>query len=124
VKRHIGNDILIIVFNDTNTPFSPDSVTSDFNHIFCVIQPVESMCTAESTYYKIGFACKAGVPPFGPSLPSPAIFEKGDEFRQFLITKLINGECAALECPSFSKKLQRTRAILLNEIAKRHTKKK
>jgi len=124
VKRHIGNDIITIIFNDSSKPFSPQTITSEFSHIFCVIQPVETLCTAGSTYYKVAIACKKGVPPFGPLLPLPAIFKKDSEFREFLFAKLINGECAALECPSFSKKLQRTRTLLLNEVIKKHQKKK
>jgi hypothetical protein len=37
-KRHIGNDIVAIVFQETNTPFTPDMITSHFLHAFIVVQ--------------------------------------------------------------------------------------
>lgn len=39
-KRHIGNDIVSIIFIDgTNTKFSPSTIRSQFLHVFAVIQP-------------------------------------------------------------------------------------
>ena len=38
-KRHIGNDIVSIIFQEGNTPFSPDMVTSHFLHAYIVVQP-------------------------------------------------------------------------------------
>lgn len=41
-KRHLGNDILMIVFKEGNgPPFSPNTITSEFNHVFAVITPTE-----------------------------------------------------------------------------------
>ena len=34
------------------------------------------------------------VPLFGPSLPSPAVFKRGEAFRRFILVKMINGEKA------------------------------
>ena len=42
-KRHIGNDIVVIVFQDEDAdPFDPSQWTSNFNHVFVVVQPVSS----------------------------------------------------------------------------------
>jgi hypothetical protein len=38
-KRHIGNDIVAVVFQDGNTPFAPDMITSHFLHAYIVVQP-------------------------------------------------------------------------------------
>ena len=46
-KCHIGNDIVAIVFQDGNTPFSPDMIISHFLHAFIVVQPVESYGSAQ-----------------------------------------------------------------------------
>ena len=35
-KRHIGNDIVAIVFQEENTPFAPDMIASNFLHTFIV----------------------------------------------------------------------------------------
>lgn len=40
-KRHIGNDIVAIVFQEANTPFSPDMIASHFLHAFIVVQVID-----------------------------------------------------------------------------------
>ena len=35
---------------------------------------------------------RSDVPYFGPSLPNPPVFKRGEEFKEFLLTKLINAE--------------------------------
>ena len=52
-KRHIGNDVVSLVFQDGNTPFVPNMITTRFLHAYIVIQPVEP-CTA-NTRYKVDF---------------------------------------------------------------------
>lgn len=42
------------------------------------------------------------VPFFGPTLPSPSIFRKGPEFKEFLLTKLINAENACYKAHKFA----------------------
>lgn len=39
-KRHIGNDIVAIVFQEENTPFVPDMIASNFLHAYVVVQVV------------------------------------------------------------------------------------
>lgn len=41
-KRHIGNDIVAIVFQESNTPFTPDMIASHFLHAFIVVQVVDA----------------------------------------------------------------------------------
>ncbi|VVC90399.1 unnamed protein product [Leptidea sinapis] len=41
-KRHVGNDIVAIVFQEKATPFTPDMIASHFLHTFVVVTPVES----------------------------------------------------------------------------------
>ncbi|KAJ3286884.1 hypothetical protein HK104_008847 [Borealophlyctis nickersoniae] len=38
-KRHIGNDIVVIIFQDGDTPYQLTSITSHQNHIIAVVQP-------------------------------------------------------------------------------------
>lgn len=40
-KRHIGNDIVSIVFQEENTPFTPDMIASHFLHTFIVVQVID-----------------------------------------------------------------------------------
>lgn len=99
-KRHIGNDVVSIVFQEENTPFCPSSIRSHFLHCFIVVQ-VENPNT-ENTHYKVSIAAKEGVPKFAPSLPNPCIFKKGEDFRTFLLTKVLNAENAAVKSEKFS----------------------
>ena len=43
-KRHIGNDMVAVVFQEQNTPFAPDMVASHFLHAYVVVQPIDP-CT-------------------------------------------------------------------------------
>lgn len=50
-KRHIGNDIVTIVFQEPGAmPFTPKSIRSHFQHVFIIVQ-VHEPCT-ENTYYR------------------------------------------------------------------------
>jgi len=40
-KRHIGNDIVVIIFQEGDTPFDPTKIKSVFNHVFIVIRPIK-----------------------------------------------------------------------------------
>ncbi|MFH4976304.1 hypothetical protein AB6A40_003013 [Gnathostoma spinigerum] len=113
-KRHIGNDIVAIVFQEENTPFSPDMIASNFLHAFIVVQPIDP-CT-EKVRYRVSVAARDDVPFFGPTLPAPSIFRKGQEFRNFLLTKLINAENAAYKSEKFAKLAERTRSSLLDAL--------
>ncbi|XP_017853928.1 rap1 GTPase-activating protein 1 isoform X2 [Drosophila busckii] len=113
-KRHIGNDIVAIVFQETNTPFSPDMIASHFLHAFIVVQPLEP--NTPHTRYKVSVTARDDVPFFGPKLPSPAVFRKGQEFKEFLLTKLINAENACYKAEKFAKLELRTRTSLLQNL--------
>uniref|UniRef100_A0A9J8CH35 RAP1 GTPase activating protein 2b n=1 Tax=Cyprinus carpio carpio TaxID=630221 RepID=A0A9J8CH35_CYPCA len=120
-KRHIGNDIVAAVFQEEATPFVPDMIASNFLHAYILVQ-VENPGTDDTTY-KVSVTAREDVPQFGPPLPSPPIFKKGPEFREFLLTKLINAELACYRSSRFAKLEERTRTELLdnlhNELHKR-----
>uniref|UniRef100_A0A7N8XQH0 RAP1 GTPase activating protein b n=1 Tax=Mastacembelus armatus TaxID=205130 RepID=A0A7N8XQH0_9TELE len=113
-KRHIGNDIVAIVFQEANTPFVPDMIQSNFLHAYVVVQ-VENACT-DKVIYKVSVTARDDVPFFGPTLPDPAIFKKGPEFREFLFTKIINAEYACYKAEKFAKLEERTRSALLETL--------
>ncbi|XP_076833425.1 rap1 GTPase-activating protein 2a isoform X3 [Brachyhypopomus gauderio] len=113
-KRHIGNDIVAVVFQDEPTPFVPDMIASNFLHAYVLVQ-AEHPCTDHTTY-KVSVTAREDVPMFGPPLPSPAVFKKGPEFREFLLTKLINAENACYKSDKFAKLEGRTRAALLDNL--------
>nr|XP_028597279.1 rap1 GTPase-activating protein 1 isoform X2 [Podarcis muralis] len=113
-KRHIGNDIVAIIFQDENTPFVPDMIASNFLHAYIVVQ-AENPCT-ENTLYKVSVTARDDVPFFGPPLPNPAVFRKGPDFQEFLLTKLINAEYACYKAEKFAKLEERTRTALLETL--------
>nr|XP_032817962.1 rap1 GTPase-activating protein 1-like isoform X2 [Petromyzon marinus] len=231
-KRHIGNDIVALVFQEESTPFVPDMIASNFLHAYVVVQPFRppsrrsrsslsatdcgcpfpgttpapqgplappvlpasphdpsgpiaggdaviearpSPCDADkgaedgeeedrkeedgkeenvsgeasdkaevqkdgkdeeddeeeegeeeeeeeeeegdgSTWYKVAVTARNDVPMFGPPLPDPPVFKKGEALREFLLTKLINAEHASYKARKFSALEERTRAALLDTL--------
>eukprot|EP01125_Pyxidicula_operculata_P019673 TRINITY_DN7140_c1_g2_i2.p1 TRINITY_DN7140_c1_g2~~TRINITY_DN7140_c1_g2_i2.p1 ORF type:complete len:627 (-),score=121.39 TRINITY_DN7140_c1_g2_i2:94-1974(-) len=114
-KQHLGNDIVLIIFKEGNTPYSPTTVASTFNHVIIVVQPVK---ISGATHYRISVASKDTVPSFGPELPEPSVFRQGPMLREYLLTKMINGERAAYRSSKLSQKLLETRLGLLSNIEK------
>ncbi|ORZ12984.1 hypothetical protein BCR41DRAFT_307517, partial [Lobosporangium transversale] len=84
-KRHIGNDIVCIIFVDGEQPFIPSAIKSQFLHIFVVIHPV---ALPDGTIgYSVAIASDEQVPEFGPPLPDPPIFKTSQELRAYLLCK-------------------------------------
>ncbi|KAM8753742.1 rap1 GTPase-activating protein 1-like isoform 9-T9 [Acanthopagrus schlegelii] len=113
-KRHIGNDIVGIVFQEENTPFVPDMIASNFLHAYIVVQVVNPC--SDNVLYRVSVTARDDVPFFGPALPNPAVFKKGPEFHEFLFTKLINAEYACYKAEKFAKLEERTRSALLETL--------
>ena len=116
-KRHIGNDIVAVVFQEENTPFAPDMIASHFLHAFIVVQPIDA--GTANVRYRINVTARDGVNFFGPTLPDPPIFRKGPELREFLLTKLLNAENACYKAQKFAKLEMRTRTALLTNLVSR-----
>nr|XP_024216046.1 rap1 GTPase-activating protein 2 isoform X1 [Halyomorpha halys] len=113
-KRHIGNDIVAIVFQEKNTPFSPDMIASHFLHAFIIVQAIEP--NTPNTRYRVSITARDDVPMFGPSLPNPPIFMKGPDLREFLLDKLIAAESACYKAHKFAQLELRTRSSLLESL--------
>lgn len=113
-KRHIGNDVVCIIFLEDGDSFDPSCLTTNFTYIFIVIQPDKELSKSTGkTYYRLAVATKEGTRPFSPRLHHPALFEKNDDFLRYLLTKIINSEKAAYEAPAFAEKLNRTKESFL-----------
>nr|XP_015222407.1 PREDICTED: GTPase-activating Rap/Ran-GAP domain-like protein 3 isoform X2 [Lepisosteus oculatus] len=113
-KRHIGNDIVTIVFqegDDMSPSFKPSMIRSHFTHIFALVR-----YNSQNDSYRLKIFSEESVPLFGPPLPSPPVFTDHQEFRDFLLVKLINGEKATLETPTFAQKRQRTLDMLIRSL--------
>ncbi|KAK7751285.1 Tuberous sclerosis 2-like protein [Diatrype stigma] len=76
-KRHIGNDFVNIIFNDSGLPFKFDTFPSDFNYVNIVITP-ESRASfvasrqrtpndVDGSFYKVQVMSKPGFPEISPA---------------------------------------------------------
>jgi hypothetical protein len=122
-KRHIGNDIVNIVFVDVDDPtqsetahslFNPTCIKSQFTHVFAVVS------VDRENQYRLSVFSDEAVPLFGPSLPCPPVFRDAQLFREFLLVKLINGEKATFETPTFARKRERTLDMLIKDLYSEH----
>lgn len=76
---------------------------------------------ADGKGWRVAIYCDESVPLFGPSLPCPPVFEDPYNLREFLLVKLINGEKATFDTPTFSRKRERTLDALLRDMYQEHS---
>lgn len=115
-KRHIGNDIVTIVFQEPGAlPFTPKNIRSHFQHVFVIVK-VHNPCT-DNVCYSVAVSRSKDVPPFGPPIPKLVTFPKSAVFRDFLLAKVINGENAAHKSEKFRAMATRTRQEYLKDLA-------
>ncbi|XP_043390524.1 signal-induced proliferation-associated 1-like protein 3 isoform X5 [Chelonia mydas] len=115
-KRHIGNDIVTIIFQEPGAlPFTPQNIRSHFQHVFIIVR-VHSPCT-DNVCYSVAVTRSKDAPPFGPPIPSGVTFRKSDIFRDFLLAKVINAENAAHKSDKFHTMATRTRQEYLKDLA-------
>lgn len=114
-KRHIGNDIVTIVFQEPGAyPFTPKGIRSQFQHVFIVVRAINP-CT-ENTHYKVAVSRSRDVQVFGPPIKDGAIFPKGKTFAEFLLAKVVNAENAAHRSEKFVTMATRTRQEYLKDL--------
>ncbi|KAG2195411.1 hypothetical protein INT47_002850 [Mucor saturninus] len=111
-KKHIGNDIVCIVFLEGDQLFNPKAIRSQFLHVYVIIRP-EVDCH-NNRQWRVEVLSNKNVGEFGPSLPSPPVFKDDETLREFLTLKLINAENAALKSDKFSVPNNKARLGLLS----------
>uniref|UniRef100_A0A673M673 Si:ch1073-90m23.1 n=1 Tax=Sinocyclocheilus rhinocerous TaxID=307959 RepID=A0A673M673_9TELE len=94
-KRHIGNDIVALVYQEGNTPFISDVIRSHFLHCFIAVRRIKRENEGEGGD--------------GGSF-------QGSVLREFLLTKLINAEISCYKAEIFSRLELRTRSSLLEAL--------
>ncbi|XP_053365898.1 signal-induced proliferation-associated 1-like protein 1 isoform X2 [Clarias gariepinus] len=118
-KRHIGNDIVTIVFQEPGAhPFTPKNIRSHFQHVFIIVR-VHNPCS-DNTCYSVAVSRSSDVPSFGPPIPKEVTLPKSTVFREFLLSKVINAENAAHKSSKFGAMATRTRQEYLRDLAERH----
>jgi hypothetical protein len=65
--------------------------------------------------YRVACCSKDTVPPFSPDLPDQTL--TGEELRELLLAKILNGHFSAQNGPGLSKMYTRPREALLEELA-------
>lgn len=115
-KRHIGNDLVTIVFQEPGSlPFSPRTIRSHFQHIFIVVRAYNP--NSINTQYSVAISYSKDVPSFGPPLPKNPLFYKSKEFRDFLLAKIVNADNAGLKCDKFTQIRMRAQHGILKEFS-------
>eukprot|EP01132_Coremiostelium_polycephalum_P000984 gene984-1250_t len=170
-KKHLGNDRIMIVFNDgrqpyipncmkskqtlqpirgevattsiaLSTPISPTINPSDYQtRIPDSTSPPEVQIEQDSsqpssssspsdnspkiasntTRYMVSIANRAEVPNFGPPLPNPPIFNKDDNFKNFLYEKMIAGSTSLRFSPVFMSKTQREKNLIFLNLVNKYS---
>ncbi|XP_076659669.1 rap GTPase activating protein radish [Halictus rubicundus] len=115
-KRHIGNDIVCVVFLEADkTAFSPACIKSHFLHTFILVR-VSPSIKRKITRYEVSVVTRDEVGAYKPYLWEQNVFEKGPMFREWILTKIVNGERASYSAPKFARMQERTRGQLLEDI--------
>lgn len=114
-KRHIGNDIVTIVFQEPGSlPFTPKNIRSQFQHVFVIVRVVNPC--SENTRYRVAVSRSKEVPVFGPPIRASALYSKGRPFAEFMLAKVINAENAAHRSEKFATMATRTRQEYLKDL--------
>ncbi|XP_041775118.1 signal-induced proliferation-associated 1-like protein 1 isoform X2 [Anopheles merus] len=115
-KRHIGNDIVTIVFQEPGAlPFTPKNIRSQFQHVFVIVRAVNPC--SEHTQYRVAVSRSKDVPVFGPPVRAGSHYPRGKQFGEFLLSKVINAENAAHRSVKFAMMAIRTRQEYLKDLA-------
>ncbi|XP_075233852.1 rap GTPase activating protein radish [Lycorma delicatula] len=115
-KRHIGNDIVCVVFLEAdNTSFSPACIKSHFLHTFILVR-TSPRIKRKPTRYEVSVVTRDEVGAYKPYLWEQSVFDKGPMFREWLLTKIVNGERASYSAPKFARMQERTRSQMLEDI--------
>ena len=116
-KRHLGNDIVVVIFWEGEGEFDPSLIKSQFNHVFIVISvDGSSIPELDKIRYRITVAAKDTVPRWKPYLPYPPVFDRDDALRDWLLYKLVNGERSAMHAHVFRSKFLKTNTSFLRRV--------
>lgn len=112
-KRHIGNDIVLIIFQESKLyPIKLQSFVSRQNHVIVVVHSIDP------DSYEISILYKKGIPsaPNAREIVEPAIIRRDPASRDYFLSRLVYGERASYESPEFAPKILRTRTVLISEL--------
>uniref|UniRef100_A0A6B2L598 Rap-GAP domain-containing protein n=1 Tax=Arcella intermedia TaxID=1963864 RepID=A0A6B2L598_9EUKA len=120
-KRHLGNDIVMIVYQEEGSePYIPSCVRSNFIQVVIVVRKVEKVEGKGETYYRVNVVRQADTPPFGPPLTYPPVFKHSPDFRNWLLSKAVNAELAAYRSKLFIQQHRPTNKTYLSEVCQKY----
>lgn len=120
-KRHIGNDIVTIVFQEPDAkPFTPKTIRSHFQHVFIIVRVLPGVNGSQPTKYSVAVSRSKEVTVFGPPICEDGIYIKSKAFTEFLLSKIINAELSAHRSEKFRSMAQRTRHEYLKDLAQNY----
>jgi len=127
-KRHLGNDIVMIVFQDYGCePYIPNCVKSQFIQIIIVVRALSPVPAGSKpgdhgpVYYQVSVVQQAELTNFGPPLPIPALFEHSPYFRSWLLSKMINGELCAYRSAVFNQRHRDAYRGIVQDLVTKYT---
>ncbi|KAI8985225.1 hypothetical protein BDB01DRAFT_867042 [Pilobolus umbonatus] len=83
-KKHIGNDIVCIIFIEGNEVFNPKAIRSQFLHVYIVVRPE---MVDEKRQWRVEVIRHKNVRLFGPALPCPPLFHNDSDLKEYLMLK-------------------------------------
>lgn len=85
-KRHIGNDFVNIVFNNSGIPYAFDTIPAQFNFVNIIISPearagfvttrLKNYSDMDKQFYRVELQCKPGIPAISPAADTKVISGK------------------------------------------------
>jgi hypothetical protein len=114
---------VILLFNDSGA--EPPVELFSKSQVYVILEVVPSLRIDSDPdhnfAYKIICHYKKGIERFPPAIPPSRNFQSMESTRDFILQKCILGERASYKSPYFSKRISKTRATLLYELAIRYS---
>lgn len=74
------------------------------------------MIGKNSSLFKVSVVTRDEVGAYKPYLWEQSVFENGPMFREWILTKIVNGERASYSAPKFARMQERTRSQMLEDL--------
>ncbi|KAF3920330.1 Tuberin [Dactylellina cionopaga] len=104
-KRHIGNDFVNIIFNNSGTTYKFDTIPAQFNFVNIVITPeaktgfiatrLKNWDEADKLYYKVQLMVKPGLPDISPAGGGEGKMVSGKHLSAFVRNLALNASVFA-----------------------------
>jgi hypothetical protein len=114
-RRLIGNDLNVIIFQESGEPMNPIELDKlgTVPHCFTVVRPVKK------GLYRVAALTRVNVKQYGPEIPRDWICDD-DALREFLLTKMINGRVKAMLSPPMNRLYFLPRCSTINDLCARY----